>query len=288
MAERGLGLGPVSFAPLPADGPPRARRSDVVSSGPLFQLVAGNLDRTLRTGSRWSTSASVALHVAVIAFFIAMIPAIGVIAMPDVPSHIVGFVRADAIAATATAWSAAGGRDRGRGAVRTLGAASASGRSDLCGSPQAVAGHHARNRSGGQPARDTRHRCRGRGRMGRLRRREPRRSSNDLETHRAARPSLHRSRFRIGGPIPAPAQTRRVEPIYPDIAVRAKLEGMVIIEAIVDTEGRPQSLNVLRSQGPLLDRAALDAVTQWRYEPLLYHGEAVPFVLTVTISFALQ
>ena len=94
--------------------------------------------------------------------------------------------------------------------------------------------------------------------------------------------------IRIGGPIPAPAQTRRVEPIYPDIAVRAKLEGMVIIEAIVDTEGRPQSLNVLRSQGPLLDRAALDAVTQWRYEPLLYHGEAVPFVLTVTISFALQ
>ena len=92
MAERGLGLGPVSFAPLIADGPPRPRRSDVAWSGPMFELVAGTLDRTLWTGSGWSTTASFALHVAVVVIFVAMLPAIGVITMPTVPTHIAGFI----------------------------------------------------------------------------------------------------------------------------------------------------------------------------------------------------
>jgi protein TonB len=78
-----------------------------------------------------------------------------------------------------------------------------------------------------------------------------------------------------------------VEPIYPDIAVRAHVEGLVILEAIVDRDGHVEDVRVLRSM-PLLDRAALDAVRQWQYSPLLLNGRPEPFVLTVVVSFRLS
>jgi protein TonB len=79
----------------------------------------------------------------------------------------------------------------------------------------------------------------------------------------------------------------RAEPVYPDIAVRAHVEGIVILEAIVDREGHIEDVRVLRSL-PLLDRAALDAVRQWRYSPLLLNGKPERFVLTVVVSFRLN
>ena len=93
---------------------------------------------------------------------------------------------------------------------------------------------------------------------------------------------------RVGGQIPTPTLTLRVEPEYPEIAVRARLEGMVVLEATVDRKGRPQALTVLRSCGVVLERAARQAVQQWRYEPLLYKGRPHPFVLTVMVSFSID
>jgi protein TonB len=78
-----------------------------------------------------------------------------------------------------------------------------------------------------------------------------------------------------------------VAPVYPDIAVRAKVEGVVILEAIVDQEGRIEDVRVLRSM-PLLDRAALEAVRQWQYSPLRLNGKPERFVLTVVVSFRLS
>ena len=85
----------------------------------------------------------------------------------------------------------------------------------------------------------------------------------------------------------APALVYRIEPVYPDIAVRAHVEGVVILEATVDREGRIEDVRVLRSM-PLLDRAALEAVRQWRYSPLLLNGKPGRFVLTVVVSFRLS
>jgi TonB family protein len=62
---------------------------------------------------------------------------------------------------------------------------------------------------------------------------------------------------------------------------------MVILEATVDAEGRVQDVRVLRSRG-LLDKAAIAAVSRWRYAPLMLNGVPTPFVLTVTLSFALK
>jgi periplasmic protein TonB len=92
---------------------------------------------------------------------------------------------------------------------------------------------------------------------------------------------------RIGGHLLAPKLVHKVDPVYPELAQRARLQAMLILEAWVDKEGRVKSVKVLRGM-PLLDEPALEAVKQWRYRPLFLNGEATEFVLTVNISFKLQ
>lgn len=94
--------------------------------------------------------------------------------------------------------------------------------------------------------------------------------------------------MRIGGQIQPPTLLARVNPVYPGVAVSARLEGVAILEAIVGEDGRVQEVRVLRSAHKLLDPAAVEAVKQWRYEPLKLNGINVRFVLTVTLSFKLQ
>ncbi len=91
---------------------------------------------------------------------------------------------------------------------------------------------------------------------------------------------------RVGGNVRAPAQRRRVNPVYPPIAQSARVQGVVILEAVIGEDGRVRDARVLRSI-PLLDTAALDAVRQWEYEPVLLNGAAVPVVMTVTVQFTM-
>jgi periplasmic protein TonB len=91
---------------------------------------------------------------------------------------------------------------------------------------------------------------------------------------------------RVGGQINTPALVHRVEPIYPEVAAAAKLAGTVILEAVVGTNGSVESVNVLRSRNVLLDKAAVAALKQWRYTPLVLNGIPTPFVLTVTFTFS--
>ena len=90
-----------------------------------------------------------------------------------------------------------------------------------------------------------------------------------------------------GGAITAPALIHRVEPVYPPIAVQAQVHGVVILGAVVDRKGEVEDVRVLRSI-PLLHRAAVDGVRQWRYSPLLLNGKPERFVQTVTVSFNLS
>ena len=92
---------------------------------------------------------------------------------------------------------------------------------------------------------------------------------------------------RIGGKIQPPTLIRRVEPVYPDIAVQAKVSGLVILEATVNERGEVVDVKVLRSI-MLLDKAAIEAVKQWRYSPVLLNGTPRSFVLTVTLSFSIK
>lgn len=92
---------------------------------------------------------------------------------------------------------------------------------------------------------------------------------------------------RVGGDIQAPALIHRVEPEYPGVAVAGKISGTVILEATVDEAGVVTEVNVLRSI-LLLDQAAVKAVKQWRYQPLILNGKPVPFILVVTLTFSLR
>ncbi len=92
---------------------------------------------------------------------------------------------------------------------------------------------------------------------------------------------------RVGGSIEPPQKTREVAPVYPAIAQAARVQGIVILEAVIGEDGRVRNLRVLRSI-PLLDQAALDAVRQWQFTPTLLNGEPVPVVMTVTVAFQLR
>ncbi|RPJ56994.1 MAG: energy transducer TonB [Acidobacteria bacterium] len=84
-----------------------------------------------------------------------------------------------------------------------------------------------------------------------------------------------------------PQRTVYVAPIYPDLARAAKVEGMVILEAVINPDGVVRDVRVLRSV-PLLDEAALAAVRQWRYTPTMLSGVPVAVIMTVTVTFRLQ
>jgi len=89
------------------------------------------------------------------------------------------------------------------------------------------------------------------------------------------------------GDVKPPRLVRRIEPAYPELARQIHLEGIVILEATTDIYGRVAAVRVLRSLS-LLDGAAIEAVRQWVYEPLLVNGRPRPVTFTVTVRFVLQ
>jgi protein TonB len=93
--------------------------------------------------------------------------------------------------------------------------------------------------------------------------------------------------LRVGGVVKEPRKLKDVPPVYPDLAVKSRLEGVVIIECVVDPRGRVQEARVLRGP-PLLDAAALEAVRQWVYSTTLIDGVPVPVILTVTVNFRMR
>lgn len=94
--------------------------------------------------------------------------------------------------------------------------------------------------------------------------------------------------LRVGGDVKAPQLINRVEPGYPEAARKARMEGVVILEAIITANGNVEEVKVLKSMNPLLDAAATRAVQQWKYRPATLNGRAVRVYLTVTVTFNLH
>jgi protein TonB len=92
---------------------------------------------------------------------------------------------------------------------------------------------------------------------------------------------------RVGGDIKEPKKIRHVAPVYPELAQQARVQGVVIIEALIDGAGNVMDANILRSI-PLLDQAAVDAVRQWQFTPTLLNGAPVNLIMTVTVNFTLN
>ena len=90
----------------------------------------------------------------------------------------------------------------------------------------------------------------------------------------------------VGGEVREPTKVKHVNPVYPDVAARAMVQGNVVVELQVNTEGRVTDAQVVKGI-PLLNEAALAAVRQWVYTPPLVDGVPVRLIMTVTVRFKL-
>ena len=103
----------------------------------------------------------------------------------------------------------------------------------------------------------------------------------------APRPTPPASVLRVGpGTVPMPKKLVHVEPIYPRIAIAARVAGTVVLDVWIDDRGRVITVSVTKSI-PLLDQAAAEAVSQWVFEPVISDGKAVPAVLSIGVTFKL-
>ncbi len=102
-------------------------------------------------------------------------------------------------------------------------------------------------------------------------------------------PAIAQDRVVVAGQdgIPAPKRIRTVNPVYPQEALAQGVRGIVILEILIDPQGKVASAEVIRSL-PLLDEAALAAVRKWEYEVTKVDGKPVSVKLTVPITFALR
>ena len=99
-------------------------------------------------------------------------------------------------------------------------------------------------------------------------------------------PPVSREPIRLHAGMQAPRKIVNVPPRYPTHAQLAHIEGVVVLDAVIDATGQVTDVQVTRSTRAL-DQAAIDAVRQWRFTPTLLNGEPVPILLTVTVRFTL-
>ncbi|HXQ25164.1 MAG TPA: TonB family protein [Candidatus Acidoferrales bacterium] len=90
--------------------------------------------------------------------------------------------------------------------------------------------------------------------------------------------------IRVGGDVKPPRLVSTVLPVYPTMAKTAGVEGRVVIETSIQTDGSVKGSKVV-SGPPMLRQAALDALRRWKYAPGMLNGEPVPVQITVTIEF---
>ncbi|MGB8958500.1 MAG: TonB family protein [Candidatus Aminicenantales bacterium] len=83
-----------------------------------------------------------------------------------------------------------------------------------------------------------------------------------------------------------PPALKKITPVYPEELRRQGLEGQVELQVGVDEAGIVQGVRVRRSLHPYLDHAAVQALKQWEFEPVLQNGRAVPVVITVVVNFS--
>ncbi len=89
-----------------------------------------------------------------------------------------------------------------------------------------------------------------------------------------------------GGNVLESKLIRRIDPVYPEIAHKARVSGTVILQVVVDEEGNVSEIKVLQGH-PLLIDAAVSAVRKWKYSPTLLNGEPVSVTAAVTVIFKL-
>ena len=95
-------------------------------------------------------------------------------------------------------------------------------------------------------------------------------------------------RYTVGGNITRPVKISGPNPIYPEAARRARIEGVVMVECIIGVDGRTRECKVLRGLPLGLSEAAVDAVSKWQFRPATLNGKPIDVIYTLRVTWNLQ
>jgi TonB family protein len=108
------------------------------------------------------------------------------------------------------------------------------------------------------------------------------------KSHRTpAAPPPPPRRIRVGGDVQAAKCISAPKPEYPPDLEEKGIEGTVLLDAVIGMDGTVLDIRVINAPNPGLEKAALNAVKQWRYTPTLLNGEPVEVVTTIDVNFRL-
>jgi TonB family protein len=91
--------------------------------------------------------------------------------------------------------------------------------------------------------------------------------------------------YHVGGDVLAPALIFAPDPEYTEKARRAKYQGVCVVALIVDEQGNPQRVQIVRHLGMGLDKKAVEAVRQYRFKPAMLRGKPVPVQVNIEVNF---
>ena len=94
--------------------------------------------------------------------------------------------------------------------------------------------------------------------------------------------------FRVGGGVTPPLVLQRVEPQYSEEARKARIQGTVVLEAIIRKDGSVDVMRIVKSLGYGLEENAIHALKQWRFKPGMRNGVPVDVALNIEVNFNLR
>jgi TonB family protein len=105
-----------------------------------------------------------------------------------------------------------------------------------------------------------------------------------------AEPVTQEGPYPLGGAIVKPEviPSTRIKPSYTEQARKVRMQGVVIVEAVIDAQGNVTSVKVVKPLPLGLDQQAVAAVQQWKYRPATLHGRPVAVILQLTVTFQVQ
>ena len=92
----------------------------------------------------------------------------------------------------------------------------------------------------------------------------------------------------VGNGVKSPIVLHRVDPVYPQVALRARMNGSVVLECIIDKTGRIRDVRVENSSFAAFEQPAIDAVRQWVFSPGTLNGQAVDTIFQLTVKFQVR
>jgi protein TonB len=94
--------------------------------------------------------------------------------------------------------------------------------------------------------------------------------------------------LRVGGDVKAPVAINKVDPQYPEVARKARISGIVIVECTISKSGDVTDIHVLKPLPFGLDNAAVEAVKRWKFKPGTLNGQPVDVIFDLTVNFKLN